>query len=424
MLNYLDSMEFNSNERIRSEKLAKLKQLCEYAAVNSPAYKKIYNDAGLDLSQIKSWSDIVKIPSISRDEYIAIQRENPPFGGFLAVPPEKLKRIYIHPGPQYETLSEEDIVANAKMLWRLGIRPGDIVINSVGYHMAAGGLLIDEAVSTIGATVVPMGPGNTDLQVEVMHALKANVFLGFPMFLWTVLKRAEELGYDIKKDFNLEKGMALGTSPIRASLEQDYDIDLRELYGFLPLGFAAVECEHKCGMHVSDDFILEIVNPDTGEHVPAGEKGEVVVTNLVGSALPRIRINSGDLGYCTEEPCACGRTSTRLIRIVGRTGEAVKVKGMFIHPAEVGDVLSMSPDLSNAQIIVEHVKIKDRIKDRIKAKLEFKEGVGDKDKVIETFKKNFQNRCRLKIEEIEIVPPGTIPEDAKKIIDEREQIIL
>jgi len=420
MLEYIDPREFRSVEEREAEVIAKLKRICDYAWRNAPAYKKLFDEAGFTPSQLKTMADMEKIPKVTRDDIVKMQRETPPFGGFLTVPPEKLKRIYVHPGPQYETMTDADVEQTSRAIWKIGLRPGDIVINTVAYHLVPAGLLIDGALIAMGITVVPSGTGNTELQVQVMHDLKVTGVIAFPLFLMNIVKRAEEMGYDFKRDFNLKIALAVGASPVRTSLEQDYGIDLREIYVYLPVGIACVECDYKSGMHIQEDFVLEVVEPATGKQVPVGETGEIVVTTLFNELMPRIRIGSGDLGFCTDEPCLCGRTSNRLVRIVGRVGEAVKVKGMFIHPAEVSDVLSNFPALTNIQIIVDHVELKDRVS----AKFEFKEELADKEEIIESFKKDFQSRCRLKIERAEIVPAGTIPKDAKKVIDERKQIIL
>ncbi|MDY7031495.1 MAG: hypothetical protein SVY10_06250 [Thermodesulfobacteriota bacterium] len=279
---------------------------------------------------------------------------------------------------------------------------------------------MDDIITTIGATVVPTGVGNTDLQVQIIHDLEATFFVGFPLFLMNIIKRAEDMGYDFKRDFVLKKAIALGTSPVRKSLEEDYDIDTRELYGFLPVGLAACECDEKSGMHIEEDFIIEIVDPFTGKQLPCGEVGEIIITTLFNDVLPRIRFGSGDLAYCTDEPCPCGRTSIRLVKVVGRVGEAVKTRGMFIHPLEAEDVVSKLSGILKFQILVSHHKMRDFIT----AKLELVDEAVHKENLADTFMKDFKNRCRLKVDKVEFVSRGTIPDDAKKVMDLREEIIL
>ena len=415
-----DQREWMPVEEREKYLVDKFREVAINAYENAPAMKKRFDEAGADPSKIKSINDLEKIPIVGRDQFIQMQRENPPFGGFLTVHHRELKRIYIHPGPQYETLADADIEHAVKALWKAGVRKDDIVINAASYHLVPAGLLLDDIITTIGATVVPTGVGNTDLQVQIIHDLEATFFVGFPLFLMNIIKRAEDMGYDFKRDFVLKKAIALGTSPVRKSLEEDYDIDTRELYGFLPVGLAACECDEKSGMHIEEDFIIEIVDPLTGKQLPCGEVGEVIITTLFNDVLPRIRFGSGDLAYCTDEPCPCGRTSIRLVKVVGRVGEAVKTRGMFIHPLEAEDVVSNLSGILKFQILISHHKMRDFIT----AKFELADEDVDKENLADTFMKDFQNRCRLKVDKVEFVSRGTIPDDAKKVMDLREEIIL
>ncbi|MFH1624790.1 MAG: phenylacetate--CoA ligase family protein, partial [Pseudomonadota bacterium] len=377
MNEFSDQKEWMPVEERERYVVDKFREVAIHAYENAPAMKKRFDEAGVDLSKIKSINDLEKIPIVTRDEFIEMQRKNPPFGGFLTVHHKELKRIYIHPGPQYETLADADIEHGLKALWKIGVRKDDIVINALSYHLVAAGLLLDDLITIMGATVVPTGVGNTDLQVQIMHDLGATYFVGFPLFLLNIIRRAEEMGYDFKRDFVLKKALALGTSPVRKILEEDYTIDTRELYAFLPVGLAASECDEKSGMHIEEDFIVEIVDPLTGKQLPCGEVGEIIVTTLFNDILPRIRFGSGDLAYCTDEPCPCGRTSIRLVKVVGRVGEAVKTRGMFIHPLEAEDVVSKLSGVSKFQILVSHHKMRDFIT----AKVELTNETVDKEKL-------------------------------------------
>jgi len=415
-----DQREWMPVEEREKYLVDKFREVAIHAYENAPAMKKRFDEAGADPFKVKSIDDLEKIPIVGRDQFIQMQRENPPFGGFLTVHHRELKRIYVHPGPQYETLADADIEHALKVLWKIGVRKDDIVINAASYHLVPAGLLFDDMITTLGATVVPTGVGNTDLQVQIIHDLGATYFVGFPLFLMNIIKRAEGMGYDFKRDFVLKKALALGTSPVRKSLEEDYDIDTREVYGFLPVGLAACECDQKSGMHVEEDFIIEIVDPLTGKQLPCGEVGEIIITTLFNDVLPRIRFGSGDLAYCTDEPCPCGRTSIRLAEVVGRIGEAVKTRGMFIHPLEAEDVVSKLSGISKFQILVSHLGMRDFIAVRF----ELTEEDVDKEKLVNIFKRAFQDRCRLKVDKVEFVSRGTIPDDAKKVMDLREEVIL
>ena len=420
MKDYIDKREWGPVEEREQYLLERLRHISTHAYENAPAMKKKFDELDFHPSQLKSLDDMDRMPIITRDDYINVQRENPPFGGFLTVPPESLKRIYIHPGPQYETLTDADIDHAKKILWKIGARRGDVVINALAYHFVPAGLLVDDIMTSMGITIVPTGFGNTDLQIQIMHDLKATFFAGFPLFFMTVIKRAEEMGYDFKRDFHIKTAFAVGGSDLRMAMEKEYGIQTKELYAFLPVGIPACECEERSGMHLEEDFIVEIVDPDTRKRLPYGEVGEVVVTATFNDILPRIRIGSGDLGSLSDEPCPCGRTSPRIPRIVGRVGEAVKTRGMFLHPQEVADVVSQQSGISRYHVTVTH----ENMKDIITAKIELENEGLDKESLRESFMKDFQNRCRLRVNTVEFVPKGTIPEDVKKVEDLRKEIIL
>ena len=419
------TISYAERERMPAEEREKylaerLRQICEYAYENAPVWKKRFDEAGVDPGQINSTGNLEKIPVTTRDELVKLQRQNPPFGGFLAVPVGDLKRIYVHPGPQYETLAEADVEHVARALHNVGLKKGDITINALAYHLVPAGLLLDDVLTSLGITVVPTGFGNTDLQVQIMHDLKATVFIGFPNFLMIIIKRAEELGYDFRRDFALKRALALGKTEHRRIFEQQYGLDATELYGFAPIGVPACECEQKNGMHIEEDFIVEIVDPATGKELGPGEIGEVVVTTVFNETIPRIRFGSGDLSLYTDEPCPCGRTSNRLVRIVGRVGEAVKVRGMFLHPLEVEDVICHFPQVSRFQLTIGRAGLRDTLV----AKFELAHEAIGKENLVESFHRDFQSRCRLRVDKVDFVPQGTIPEDARKVEDQRKEIIL
>lgn len=420
MAEFRNEKEWMPAEERERHLIERLRSLCQYAYEKAPAMRKKFDDAGVTPSQIQSLNDLVRIPITRRDELIKLQRENPPFGGFLTVPPEGLKRIYVHPGPQYETLADSDIEHATNAIRKLGLVKGDIAINALSYHLVPAGLLLDDILTQMGVTVVPAGIGNRDLQVQIMHDLKVTTFIGFPLFLMQIIKRAEEQGYDFRRDFALSKALALGKSSVRKSLEEDYQLQTREVYGYLPVGVPAAECEQKSGMHIEEDFIVEIVDPATGKQLGPGEIGELVVTTVFNEIMPRIRSGSGDLGYYTDEPCPCGRTSNRLVEIVGRVGEAAKVRGMFISPPEVADVVSRIPVITRFQLQITHADLRDIVT----ARFELANETVDKEKVVGLFQDDFQSRCRLKADKVEFVPKGTIPDDAKSIEDLRKEIVL
>jgi phenylacetate-CoA ligase len=278
--------------------------------------------------------------------------------------------------------------------------------------------MVDTALRGAGATVIPTGIGNTELQVQVMHHLKATGFVGTTGFFMNIITKAEEMGYDIRKDFNLRLaivGGEMGGGPIRTMIEQKYGIATRDVYGTADVGLLAYECEQKSGMHIAEDVILEIVNPETGKVVNSGEVGEVVVTPI-DEIYPLIRFGTGDISSIIIDPCPCGRTSPRLTRILGRVGDAVRARGMFIHPKQLELALSSFPEISRYQLAVTRPKYRDVL--TLNAELKGEEGI-DREKLMERLSKAVNEAVRVKLDQVEFVAKGTILERGKLIVDER-----
>jgi len=373
--------------------------------------------SGVSPSEIKTVKDLGKIPITSQSEMVSLQKENPPFGGFLTQPIEKVERIFVSPGPIYEPIRIEDFANAAKQaLSVFGIKKGDRVLNTFSYHMVPAGLWVDQALRLLGATVIPAGVGMTDLQVRIMKDLKITGYVGTPSFLMTLIKKSEEMGFQFRKDFSL--GFALCSAEIlppsmRRSFEEDYGIKVVDTYGSAILGILGYECEEKSGFHFPNGLIIEIVDPTTGKSLGAGEVGEVVVT-LFDKIYPLIRFATGDLSSFTDRPCSCGRKSFRLTRIIGRTGDAVKVRGMFIHSKQIEEVLQRFPEISRFQILISRPEYRDEWT----IKVELKEEV-DRERFSKFLQEGIQESCRLRPDRIDFVSEGTIPEGAKKIIDQR-----
>jgi len=395
----------------------KLVDIVRYAYRHAPAFRAKMDRSGVSPSEIKTVKDLEKIPITSQSEMVSLQKENPPFGGFLTLPIEKVERIFVSPGPIYEPIRIEDFAKAAKeALSVFGIKKGDRVLNTFSYHMVPAGLWVDQALRLLGATVIPAGVGMTDLQVRIMKDLKITGYVGTPSFLMTLIKKSEEMGFQFRKDFSLD--FALCSAEIlppsmRRSFEEDYGIKVVDTYGSAILGILGYECEEKSGFHFPNGLIIEIVDPTTGKSLGAGEVGEVVVT-LFDKIYPLIRFATGDLSSFTDRPCSCGRKSFRLTRIIGRTGDAVKVRGMFIHSKQIEEVLQRFPEVSRFQILISRPEYRDEWTIQV----ELKEEV-DRGKFSKILQEGIQESSRLRPDRIDFVSQGTIPEGAKKIIDQR-----
>jgi len=395
----------------------KLAGIVSYAYRYAPAFKAKLDRAGVKPSEVKTVKDLDNIPVTAQGELVSLQKENPPFGGFLTIPIERLERIFVSPGPLYEPIRIGDFAkAAAEALSVFGIRKGDRVLNTFSYHMVPAGLWVDQALRLLGATVIPAGVGLTDLQVKIMKDLKVTGYVGTPSFLMTLIKRAEEMGLQFRKDFSLRCALCSAEilpPSMRKSFEDDYGIKVADTYASAILGILGYECLEKSGFHIPEEIIIEIVDPATGKSLGPEEIGEVVVT-LFDKNYPLIRFGTGDLSSFTDEPCPCGRKTHRLTRIMGRVGDAVKVRGMFIHSKQVEEVIRKFPEVSRFQVNVS----RSGHRDEWAINLELKEAV-DREKLLESLQKSIQESCRVKPDKIEFVSQGTIPEGAKKIVDQR-----
>lgn len=416
---FFDALETMSPEARERYLVQKLRQAVTYAYRHAPATKEILDKAGIHPRQIRTIKDLEKLPITRKADVIERQKATPPYGGFLTIPLEEVERIFISPGPIYEPHPTARIQWFAKSFYAAGFRKGDVVINAFTYHLSPAGLLFHEALRDCGATVIPMGTGNTDIQIQTMRDLKVTGFVGTPTFLMTLIKRAEEMGYHFRRDFGLQRAWFTGEMlppSLRRILEDDYHIATAQAYAVTePGGAIAYECGQKSGMHFMDDYVIEIVDPETGKQLGPGEIGEILVTPIHNKAWGLLRFGTGDLSSYTTEPCPCGRTAPRLVAIVGRTGDAVKVRGMFVVAKQAEQVLLGLEPVSKFQMVVG----RKAQRDEVTLKLELKSEAIDKTKLAHEVNQKFQDACRVKIDKIEFVAKGTIPEGPPKIVDER-----
>jgi len=394
----------------------RLRDIVQYAYQRAPAFKEKMDAAGVTPDQIKTVKDLERIPITRKDDFSEHQKTNPPFGGFLAVP--RPKTVFVSPGPIYEPEDhDEQFQICAKTLYAVGFREGDIAIIAFSFHMVPAGIRMAETLTRLGITWVPMGVGNTEIQLDVMRDLKVTCYVGTPSFLGLIIKRAEELGYDFRRDFNLKHAWFIAEmlSPsLRQSFEKDYCISAAQGYGTAEHGTLAYECMEKSGMHIPEELIVEIVDPQTGRQLGPGEVGEVVATPF-NKIYPLIRYGTGDLSSYITEPCPCGRTSYRLTGVLGRVGEEVKARGMFIHPRQLQQVISRFKSISQFQVTVD---LRDN-RDEITINVELNDDTIDKKELSGKLMKDFQNLCRVRADKVEFLAKGTIPEGSKIILDKR-----
>ena len=396
----------------------KLRGIIQYAYKNSIAFKSKLDSVGLKPKDIQTIKDLEKIPITQKTELMELQKKNPPFGGFEGVPITEMRRIFISPGPIYEPgEADYDELGWAQGMYAGGFRPGDITINTFSYHMVPFALqMVDNSLHMIGCISIPMGVGNTEQQVNILKSFKATGFCGTPSFLLNIAEKAEEMGFDLKKDLNLKAGFVAAEmlpESLRSKLEEKFGMMIRQTYGTADVRCLGYECMKKNGMHIPDDKIVEIIDPETGKQLGPGKIGEIVATTF-NKIYPLIRFGTGDLSILTETPCPCGRTSPRLLKILGRVDQATKVRGLFVHPGQVDEVASRYPQIAKHQLVIKRKEDKDEMIFRI----EFKEEVLQPEKLKEEIEKTIRDVMKVR-GDVQLVPKGTIPEGAKKIEDQR-----
>jgi phenylacetate-CoA ligase len=398
------------------------KKLCAtvaYAYKHAPAVKKLFDKASVTPNQVRKVKDLEKLPVTRKTDLVEMQKAALPFGGIPAMPLEKVERVFISPGPIYE-IQPSRVKWFAKSFWAAGFRKGDVVINTFTYHMSPAGILFHEAIRDCGSTVVVAGTGNTDLQIQIMKDLKVTGFVGTPSFLNTIVKRAEEMGYNIKKDLSIKRAWFTGEMlppSLRKTFENDYGIDTFQAYAVTePGGAIAYECHQKSGMHLMDEYVTEIVDPESGQQLGPGEVGEIVTTQLQNKDWGLIRFGTGDLSSYITEPCPCGRTAYRLAGIVGRAGDAVKVRGMFVVAKQAEQAIISFGQVARYRLIVG----RRQHRDEMTLKVELKDSSVDREKLAIDINQKFQDICRIKIDKIEFVSSGTIPNKQQGIKDERK----
>jgi len=410
-----EKMPPEERERWLNQRLA---EQVQFAYKNAPAVKEKLDKVGVSPSEIRTIKDLEKLSVTTKDELVRLQQANPPFGGFLAVPVNSLTRIYASPGPIYDAWGEERVKNTVRGFLRSGWpKPGDIVLVSTAYHMVPAGLFLTDVLDAMGCTVVPAGIGQTELQVKLLHDLKATVICSFPSFTMTILKKAEEMGYNVRRDLNLKYTTGGGERHIqilRKSFEEDYGLTVGDGYGTADLGEVAYDCGRGEGYHYDDEAgVVEIVDPDTGKQVGPYQVGEVVVT-LFSNVYPLVRFGTGDLASYTDEPCPCGRTAPRITSILGMVGEHIRVKGMFVHQKELDEAMSKFPEVSKYQMVL---RLEDH-RDRITLNLEAEPGV-DRQALSEAINKRCQDVFKLRMDKIEFLAKGTLAEDYQKFVDTR-----
>ncbi len=389
-----------------------LKDLLSYAYRYSEDVKKRFDRAQFNVDKFSSLSDLKHIPILKKKELIFLQSMGPRLGGLLTKDLGELKRIFMSPGPIFDPEDRsDDYWGWTEGFYATGFRAGDIVQVTFNYHLAPAGLMFEEPLRNIGCSVVPAGPGNTNTQLEMMQKLRVTGFVGTPSYLMHLAQKGEEKGLNLRKDLFLEVGFVTGekfSEKMRSTLEKKFDLIMRQGYGTADVGSIGYECFHKNGLHISNRAFVEICHPDTGIPLKEGEVGEIVVTSF-NKTYPLIRLATGDLSYLESTPCPCGRTSPRLGSIVGRVDTTARIKGMFVYPHQVEQVIADFEEIKRWQIEVTNPGGIDEMTLYIEAS-NFK----NDSELLHQFREKIKIRPELKV-----LSPGTLPPQVRPIEDKR-----
>ena len=331
----------------------------------------------------------------------------------------KLKRIYISPGPIYDPEGDEEDYWKLKSIFiNTGFLPSDKVVVTFSFHLVPAGIFCDNALREIGCTTIPTGVGNTEIQIQTLRNLQATGYVGTPSFLHMLIKKAEEMGFDWNRDFNLELAVVAGEmlpQSTRKELEEKYNIMVRQFFATADAGGIAYECGYKCGLHFSEYRLVEIVNPNTGEHCKPGEPGELVITTLGNRTYPLIRFGTGDLVEHSEEKCECGRTAFRITKILGRVDMVTKVRGMFIHPGQVQELIRRFHYIEKGKMVI----TRENDYDIMTFYAELEEGMEPTETLTENILHAIREIFKLR-GDVKYVKPGVIKKEDKLIEDLRK----
>ncbi len=342
MTEHHDALETRSPAAREADLFPRLPKLLA-AAMQAPAYAERL--AGIHPATITDRKALASLPILRKADLPALQKAALPFGGFVAEAPGSFGRLFTSPGPIFEP--EGTVTDNwgaARGLYAAGFRPGDIVLNTLSYHLTPGGFIMDSAARALGCAVIPAGPGNTEQQMEVISAYRPSAYAGTPDFLKILIEAAETRGVDIS---SIKRAVVSGAAfpPSLQAWVRERGIDAYQLYATADVGVIAYETSAREGMVLNENLIVEIVRPGTGDPVPEGEVGEVVITNL-DPHHPQIRLAVGDLTAALPGVSACGRSNTRIKGWMGRADQTAKIKGMFVRPEQVAEIAKRHAEIA------------------------------------------------------------------------------
>jgi phenylacetate-CoA ligase len=409
---FYDALEMRDPQVREAALMAALPGVIAAAKRRAPAYGRML--AAVRPEAVGDRESLAALPLTRKSDLIELQRQAPPFGGFNAVPVAELGRLYASPGPIYEPEARRpDFFRMARALFAAGLRRGDLIHNAFSYHLTPAGAMVESAAGSLGCPVIPAGTGQTELQLRTIADLRPVAYVGTPSFLKILLDRAAAIGTDIS---SLNKAL-VGAEAFPAALRAEFaarGIAALQCYGTADLGLIAYEscgpdgtvCD---GMMLDEGVVLELVEPGSGIPVAPGEVGEVVITTLTPE-YPLIRFATGDLSALLPAPSPCGRTNQRIRGWLGRADQAAKVRGMFVHPTQIAEIVRRHPSIRRARLVIERPESADTMA----LLVEDAGAEGNAAAIAESMQAVTKLRGL-----VTIVAVGSLPDDGKAIEDRR-----
>jgi phenylacetate-CoA ligase len=404
---YYDELEARDPEGRARAQFARLAEILARART-APGWARRLD--GIDPKSAAGRAGLAKLPLLRKSELPALQQADPPFGGFNVTPPGRARRLMMSPGPIFEPECETpDGYGTARALYAAGFRPGDIVLNAFSYHLTPGAFIFESGLHALGCATIPGGVGHTDQQLDAVAHFKPSGYAGTPDFLKILLDSAEKSG---KNASSLKRALVSGAA-LPATLRQELGargVDVLQCYAIAEVGVIAYETAARDGMVVNEHVIVEIVRPGTGDPVPAGDVGELVVTSF-NPDYPMIRLATGDLSAVLAGPSPCGRTNMRIKGWMGRADQATKIKGMFVHPGQVAEIGRLHKELGRLRLVVTRVGEQDIM-------TLMAECASAPESLAEAVAATLQAVTKLR-GEVRLVAARALPNDGKVIADER-----
>ena len=411
MSDYYDALETRDVAQREAEQFELLREQLRYAKREVPAYAALLGEVNPDA--VKTRDALAELPVTRKSELAQAQAGSPPLGGYCALSGHTLPRVFSSPGGIFEPQGTGgDFWRTARALYAAGCREGDLLHNTFSYHFTPAGFMLEGGAHALGCTVFPAGTGQSELQVRAIAHLRPRAYVGTPSFLKILLDKAHEMGVSLSPlTIGLVSGEALPTS-LRDELATK-GVNVLQAYATSDVGLIGYESPAREGLILDEQVLVEIVRPGTGDPVSPGEVGEVLVTTLQPE-YPLIRFATGDLSAFMDGGSACGRTNQRVKGWMGRADQTAKVRGMFVHPSQVAQVVSRHQEITRARLVIERVDNADKMT----LHCELTGGVERSPGLTDDIAISIREVCKLR-GGVELFVQGALPNDGKVIDDLR-----